>query len=48
MTKRLDQMRANPTADWKIADIQMVCREYNIRCIPPSSGSHYKVSSRQS
>jgi hypothetical protein len=44
VTKRIDQMRANPGADWKIADIEAVCREFGVRCVPPSGGSHYKVS----
>jgi hypothetical protein len=44
MSDRLDRMRANPRADWKIADIEAVCREYGIECSPSRSGSsHYKV-----
>jgi hypothetical protein len=38
-------MRANPKGDWSISDVEAVCREYGIRCTPPSGGgSHYKVS----
>jgi hypothetical protein len=45
MTDRLDRMRRNPAADWTIADIEAVCREYGLRCSPPTGGgSHYKVS----
>jgi hypothetical protein len=33
MTKRLHQMRANPSAKWKIADVEAVCLslEYDAR-----------------
>ena len=45
MSKRLDRMRANPASDWKIADVEAVCREHGVRCMPPTGGgSHYKVS----
>jgi hypothetical protein len=44
MSKRLEQMRANPKADWKIADVEAVCREFGIECRPSRSGSsHYQV-----
>ena len=44
MSDRLDRMRANPRGDWKIADVEAVCREYGIECKPSRSGSsHYKV-----
>ena len=44
MSDRLDRMRANPRGDWKIADVEAVCREYGIACSPSRSGSsHYKV-----
>ena len=47
MSDRLERMRANPRADWKIADIEAVCREYGIECSPSRSGSsHYKVKHR--
>ena len=42
---RLDRMRANPAGDWKIADVEAVCQENGVRCVPPrGGGSHYKVS----
>jgi len=38
-------MRANPQADWRIEDIEAVCREFDVVCSPPRGGSsHYKVS----
>ena len=41
----LEKMRANPTSDWTIADIEAVCRSFGIRCATPSGGgSHYKIS----
>lgn len=44
MSKRLEQMRANPRADWKIADVEALCREFGLQCEPSRSGSsHYKV-----
>jgi hypothetical protein len=44
MSDRLDRMRRNPRADWKIGDVEAVCREYDIECKPSKSGSsHYKV-----
>ena len=45
MSKRLDQMRASPSKRWKIADIEAVCREFDIEFrANRSGGSHYKVS----
>lgn len=45
MKKRLDQMRANPGGDWSIADVEALCREFEVLCTPPrSGGSHYKIS----
>jgi hypothetical protein len=42
---RLDRMQANPAGDWKIADVEAVCPENGVRCVPPrGGGSHYKVS----
>jgi len=44
VSKRLDQMRANPRADWKIADVEALCREFGIPVEPPrGGGSHFKV-----
>jgi hypothetical protein len=36
-------MRANPQADWTIADIERVCRACGLTVTPPRRGSHYKV-----
>jgi hypothetical protein len=45
VSKRLEQMRANPRADWRIEEIAAVCEEFGISCASPRSGSsHYKVS----
>lgn len=42
---RLERMRANPKGDWRIEDVEAVCREHGLRCTPPKGGgSHYKVS----
>lgn len=40
--KLVRAMRANPR-DWKIADIERVCRIYGISCSAPRRGSHYKL-----
>ena len=45
MSKRLDAMRRNPQSDWKIADVETVCKEFDILCSPQRGGSsHNKVS----
>jgi hypothetical protein len=45
--KRLGEMRANPAGDWRIDDVQVVCREFGIDLLAPrSGGSHYKVTHR--
>ena len=45
MSDTLDRMRRNPAADWTISDVQAVCAQHGVRCVPPSGGgSHYKVS----
>jgi hypothetical protein len=36
-------MRANPQADWTIADIERFCRAYGLTMTPPRRGSHFKV-----
>jgi hypothetical protein len=44
MSKRLEQMRANPRADWKIADVEALCREFDVPVASPrGGGSHFKV-----
>ena len=41
----LDRMRANPRGDWKISDVEAVCRAHGIKCASPrGGGSHYKIS----
>ncbi len=38
-------MRASPSSDWRVSDVETVCRAFGIRCVPPSGGgSHFKVS----
>ena len=36
-------MRANPQADWTIADVERLCREVGLTVTAPRRGSHYKV-----
>lgn len=44
MSKQLEAMRRNPRGDWKIEDVEAVCREFSLLCSPASGGgSHYKV-----
>jgi hypothetical protein len=39
------RMRANPSGDWKMKDVEAVCRENDFSCKPPTGGgSHFKVS----
>lgn len=41
---RLEQMARNPRGDWSIHDVQRVCEENGIECMPPrGGGSHYKL-----
>ena len=42
--KKLDAMRANPRADWRIEDVVLLCAAFDVRCSKPSGGSHYGVS----
>lgn len=44
-TKLLDKMAANPQSDWKIADVETLCKQIGLSCRKPSSGSHYMVTS---
>jgi hypothetical protein len=44
--KRLEEMRRNPKGDWKIRDVEVVCRAYGVECHRPGSGSHFTVSHR--
>jgi hypothetical protein len=44
MSRRLEEMRANPRANWRIEDVVALCKEHDIICEPPrGGGSHYKV-----
>lgn len=45
MSRRLEQMRRNPRDDWRIEDVETICREFGITCEKSRSGSsHYKVA----
>jgi hypothetical protein len=45
MDDRLERMRANPAAGWRISDVEAVCREHGTLCAPPrGDGSHYKIA----
>ncbi len=41
--KRLARMRNNPKDNWQIADIEVVCRAFDIVLEPPTGGSHWSV-----
>lgn len=42
-SKMLEKMRANP-ADWKIENIETLCRQVGLECQPPrGGGSHFKA-----
>lgn len=45
LSRTLEKMRANPQGDWSISDVEKLCKQLGINCSPPSSGSHYKISS---
>ena len=42
----LDQMQANPTADWNIAKISRLCAKIGLEICPPAHGSHYTITSK--
>jgi hypothetical protein len=43
----LEQMKANPAGDWKMKDVEKLCRQNGIDCEPPAGGgSHFKVFSQ--
>jgi hypothetical protein len=45
MANRLEGMRNNPRGDWRIEDVEAVCREHGVLCSAPrGGGSHYKVA----
>ena len=41
--KLLERMRANPR-DWRIGDVEVVCRAFALDFDRPPGGSHYGVS----
>jgi hypothetical protein len=42
--KILQRMRDNPAADWRVADIEAVCRLCGLLMTAPrGGGSHYKI-----
>ncbi|HZC37834.1 MAG TPA: type II toxin-antitoxin system HicA family toxin [Sphingomicrobium sp.] len=43
--KLLARMRANPR-DWRIEDIETLCRNFGLAFDRPSGGSHYGISDR--
>jgi hypothetical protein len=44
LNNRLEQMRANPAAGWRMSDIEAVCREHGVFWAPPrGGGSHFKI-----
>jgi hypothetical protein len=43
--KLFEAMGRNPKADWRIADVETVCRHFGVTCKAPSGGgSHYTMS----
>jgi hypothetical protein len=42
--KRLQGMRKNPRNDWRIEDVEALCRNCGIRFSRPNKSSHAKVS----
>ncbi len=42
--KRLEAMRSNPQGDWRLADIELVCRTFGLSCDAPKRGSHFTIS----
>ncbi len=41
----LARMQRNPAADRTVADVEKLCREHDIKFLPPGGGgSHYKIA----
>jgi hypothetical protein len=43
--KLLERMRANPRADWRIEDVQTVCRAFGLVLRKPGGGSSHATVS---
>lgn len=41
----LQNMRACPQGNWQIKDLEKICNHFGVNFMPPTGGSHYKVSS---
>jgi hypothetical protein len=41
----LDKMRDKPQANWKIGDLEKICKRFGVSFSSPTRGSHYKISS---
>jgi hypothetical protein len=45
MSDLLERMRHNPTGNWTIHDVEVLCRKHGVLCEPArGGGSHYKVA----
>jgi hypothetical protein len=43
-SKMLEKMRANPAGNWKIEQVETLCRQAGLECEPPrGGGSHFKA-----
>jgi hypothetical protein len=43
-SKMLEKMRGNPAGDWKIENVETLCRQVGLECEPPrGGGSHFKT-----
>lgn len=42
--KLLKRMKANPRDDWRIEDVEALCRAYGLNFRRPTTGSHCVVS----
>lgn len=43
-SKMLERMREN-RKDWRIEQVETLCRQVGLCCRPPKTGSHYKITS---
>ena len=45
MSKRLEAMRANPAGNWRMKDVEAICKAHGLRCSAPRGGGpHYKIA----